>query len=179
MLPKISNLKAGGVEISFIKDSIDAAVELAEKSPQWKVEIPSIDKKRVITRTEKHLDLFKDVQILWIDDHPENNINESKMFHELKAQITHVVNTEEALNALRRKKYDLVISDMTRGSDNAAGLDLLNKFRRENKFTPIIFYVGVFDSEKGVPPQSFGITNRPDELLHLVLDALERKIAIR
>jgi hypothetical protein len=26
-----------------------------------------------------------------------------------------------------------------------------------------------------IPPLAFGITNRPDELLHLTLDALERK----
>ena len=44
----------------------------------------------------------------------------------------------------------------------------------ENKTTPVIFYVGVFEPERGVPGQAFGITNRPDELLHLTLDALER-----
>ncbi len=41
----------------------------------------------------------------------------------------------------------------------------------------MIFYIGVVDPNKGVPVQAFGITNRPDELLHLTLDALERKKA--
>jgi hypothetical protein len=28
---------------------------------------------------------------------------------------------------------------------------------------------------RGTPPGAFGITNRPDELIHLVLDVLERE----
>ena len=38
----------------------------------------------------------------------------------------------------------------------------------------MIFYVGSLDKEKGTPPGAFGITNRPDELTHCVLDVLER-----
>ena len=41
--------------------------------------------------------------------------------------------------------------------------------------TPVIFYVGEVDERRGPPPGSAGITNRPDELLHLVLDVLERR----
>ena len=74
-----------------------------------------------------------------------------------------------------RTREDLVISDMTRGVEATAGLKFLEQFRKEDKTTPVIFYVGVFDPEKGVPVQAFAITNRPDELLHLTLDALERK----
>ena len=40
--------------------------------------------------------------------------------------------------------------------------------------TAVVFYVGRVDRAAGVPAGSFGITNRPDELLHLVMDALER-----
>ena len=64
---------------------------------------------------------------------------------------------------------------MARGDEATAGLKFLEQFRKEDKTTPVIFYVGVFAPEKGVPVQAFGITNRPDELLHLILDALERK----
>jgi hypothetical protein len=35
--------------------------------------------------------------------------------------------------------------------------------------------VGNFNAQDGVPLGAFGITNRPDELLHLVLDIVERK----
>ena len=51
----------------------------------------------------------------------------------------------------------------------------MNKFREDDDPTPVIFYIGIFDPKLGIPGGAFGITNRPDELLHLVLDALERK----
>ena len=67
------------------------------------------------------------------------------------------------------------ISDMLRCNKITAGLKFLGQFRKENKAAPVIFYLAVFDAQKGVPAQSFGVTNGPDELLHLILDVLERK----
>ncbi|MCP4263556.1 MAG: response regulator [Planctomycetes bacterium] len=158
-----------------MRDSIDSAIELAEKCPQWKVEVPSRDKEKVLNRTKQHLNIFRDAQILWLDDYPENNINEMRMFRQLKTEVDIAKSTEEALDKLRKSSYDLVISDIARGENAEAGLDFLRKFRRENKATLVIFYIGMFFPEKGIPPYAFGITNRPDEMLHLTLDALERK----
>jgi CheY-like chemotaxis protein len=175
LLPKLSGFKAGGVELSFVKESIDAAIELAQKSPQWKVEVPLEDKKRALNRVKQHLDIFRDAQILWVDDHPENNLNERRMLRQLKAEVDIARSTEEALVMLSGGRYDVVISDMARDGNPTAGLELLKELRKDGKTTPVIFYIGVIDPEKGVPGQAFGITNRPDELLHLTLDALERK----
>ena len=175
LLPGLTGFKAMGIEFSFIKDSIDAAIKLAEKSPQWKVEISPTDKERVLNRVKKHLKILRDVQILWVDDHPENNLNERRMFRQLNAGIDIVRSTEEALEILKKGRYDLVISDMARGDEATSGLSFLKEFRKTDQTSPVIYCVGVFQPEKGVPGQSFGITNRPDELLHLALDALERR----
>ena len=175
LLPNLSSLKAGGVELSFVKESIDAALKLAEKSPQWEVKVSSEDKERVLTRAKKHLKVFRDARLLWVDDHPENNINELVMFGQLKVVTQTAKNTENALEMLKSGSYNLVISDMKRGDEAAAGLEFLKEFRKVDRTTPVIFYLGEFDPKKGVPAQAFGITNRPDELLHLTLDALERR----
>ncbi len=175
LLSNLNEFKALGVEMSFVKDTMDAALKLADKSPKWKVEVPQADRERVIARAKKHLHILKNAQILWIDDHPENNRNEMRMFQQLKAQVDTVTDTDAALAILKENKYDVILSDMARGDRSDAGVDFLQKFRRRDESTPVIFYVGVFDKKRGTPPQSFGITNRPDELLHLVLDALERK----
>lgn len=73
LFPRLSGFKAMGMEFSFLKDSMDKALakarehddtmekqvrgtkkrgtlELAEKSPQWKVEVPPEDKQTVIKR---------------------------------------------------------------------------------------------------------------------------------
>ena len=176
ILPNLTGLKTLGVEFSFVRESINAAIELAEKSPQWQVEVSAADKEQALRRARQHLALFRDAQILWVDDHPENNLNERRMFRQLKADVDTAKSTSEALEMLQRGNYDLVLSDMSRENDTTAGLEFLDRLRKE-KTTPVIFYVGVFDSAKGVPAKAFGITNRPDELLHLTLDALERKKA--
>jgi CheY-like chemotaxis protein len=176
LLPNLAGFKAGGVELSFVKESIDAAVELAEKSPQWTVIVSPADKERALRRAKQHLAILRDARILWVDDHPENNQNERQMFRQLKVEVDSATSTEEALRMVRNGNYDLVLSDMNREGDATAGLTFLAQLRKE-KTTPVIFYVGVIDPTKGVPPLTFGITNRPDELLHLTLDALERKKA--
>jgi CheY-like chemotaxis protein len=57
---------------------------------------------------------------------------------------------------LQRGDYDLVLSDITQGNDALAGLTFLARLR-QNKTTPVIFYVGVIDPAKGVPAHAFGI----------------------
>ena len=84
--------------------------------------------------------------------------------------------TEDALEKLRNGRYDVVFSDMVRGNDGTAGLTFLEKLRERDKTTPVILYIGVINPDKGVPAGAFGITNRPDELLYLTMDALERKM---
>ena len=175
LLMKLGSIEAVGVKLTMVGDWIDAAIQLAEKSPQWKVEISAEEKERALNRTKKHLGLFKGVQILWVDDDPENNLNERRMFRQLNVDIDTAKSTEEALDMLKNGKYDLIISDMVRDNKPDAGIEFLQRFHRENKTIPVIFYMGIFDPEKGIPPLAFGATNRPDELLHLTLDILERK----
>ncbi|MCD6160927.1 MAG: response regulator [candidate division Zixibacteria bacterium] len=184
LLPNLAGFKFMDVELSFIGDSIDDAMVLAEKSPnysQWRVEISASDKKRAINRAKKNLEVFRDAKILWVDDYPESCINERKMFHKLGAEIDTAKNTDEALEILKKSTnskesvYDIIISDMARGSEPTAGLDLLNRLREFNDTVPVIFYVFLLQADKGIPNRAFGITNRIDELLHLVLDVLERK----
>jgi CheY-like chemotaxis protein len=128
-------------------------------------------------RARERVGLFKGVQLLWVDDHPENNLNERRMFRQLGVDIDSAKSTEEALAMLAAAKYDVVLSDMARGDHAVAGLDLLREMQQRDIKVPVIFYMGSFDADKGVPPRAFGATNRPDELLHLTLDVLERRPA--
>lgn len=175
LLPRLGSLEAGNVKLSFVRDSIDAAIKLAEKSPQWNVDIPAEEKEKAVKRAKKNQDLFRGAKLLWVDDFPENNINERQMFQQLGVVIDLSKNTEDALEILNRANYDLVISDMARDNSPTAGLDLIAKLRAKGNKTPLIFYLGVIDRTKAVPAGAFGLTNRPDELLHLALDVLARR----
>jgi len=176
LLPKLGSIKAAGVEFSFVENSIEAAIEFGEKSERWHVKVPEKDKKAALNRAKHHLNTFRDTKVLWVDDHPENNRNERRMFRQLKVDIDIAMNSNEALEMLRCDIYDLVISDIARDDkEDLDGLQFLSELRKTDPDTPVIFYVGVMEAGKGVPEYAFGITNRPDELLHLTLDALERK----
>ncbi len=175
LLPKLSSFEAGGVKLAFIKNSLEAAFELAEKSPQWKVDVPQEKREKAISRARKNMAVFRKAKFLWVDDCPENNLNERQMFQRLGAVIDLSLNTEDALKILERADYDLLISDMARGSRQNAGIDFLNKLKEKGNRIPLVFYIGVIDETKGIPDGAFGLTNQPDELLHLSLDVLERR----
>jgi hypothetical protein len=41
--------------------------------------------------------------------------------------------------------------------------------------TPVVFYIGQADPHVYTPPGAFGIASDPEDLLHLILDVMERK----
>jgi CheY-like chemotaxis protein len=174
LLPNLANFKAGGVELSFVKDAMDDAIEVAEKSPQWHVEISSEAKERVLRRVRRNQARLDGGYMLWVDDEHDNNRNELRMFRRLGLEIRTVETTDIALTAMTNRHFDVLLSDIGRADDPQGGLKLLSVLQERGSGIPVIFYVGNFDPTLGVPSGAFGITNRPDELLHLVLDAFER-----
>ena len=121
-------------------------------------------------------------EILWIDDRPSNNRNESRMLRSFGALITFACTTEEALGAIRDaneelRPFDLVVSDISRDIptlNERAGIDMLTTFRSEGIVLPVIFYIGNLKPSAGVPAGAFGVTNRPDVLLTMAGEALTR-----
>ncbi len=118
---------------------------------------------------------LRGARILWVDDHPEWIEWERKMLERLEVEVTTVPSTGRALEQLREDPYDLILSDIARESRADEGAAAIPALLSVAPDTPVIFYVGTVDEGRGPPPGSAGITNRPDELLHLVLDVLERR----
>lgn len=114
-------------------------------------------------------------QILWVDDNPGNNIYERMVLKTMGINADVAVSTDEALLMLSMDDYDVVISDMERGGNHQAGLQLLHSMREHGLLAQVVFYIGGADEKQGTPPGAFGITCYPDDLLHYVLDILERQ----
>ena len=57
LLPKLASFSAGGVEINFgsVQESMDEALELAQKSPEWNVAVTLKQKQRALNRAKQHL----------------------------------------------------------------------------------------------------------------------------
>lgn len=78
--------------------------------------------------------------ILWVDDYPENNIRECKVLRGSGCVVDVALTTEQAQEKLKKKQYLLIITDMGRGGDTTAGLDLLRWRREQQIVAPVILY---------------------------------------
>jgi CheY-like chemotaxis protein len=136
-------------------------------------------------------------RILWIDDRPELAAAEERTLESLGVEVLRATDTVPALELLspgrprrtgttfdalvpdkaRRTgpQFDAILSDIARPDSRTAGIDALPLIRQLAPETPVIFYVDESEARASTPAGAFGITNDPEELLHLILDVLERK----
>jgi PleD family two-component response regulator len=167
LLPRLSGLKLLGVEITLLKDSLDAAASRQE------VRLSEADKWSALQRAQHIFPVLRGARLLWVDDQPMGNEDLVAVLLRLGIVVDQARHTEEAIKLLHRHPYDLVISDMQREGVEDAGLQMISRMLDEHVYRWTILYV--LRLQPGVPANSFGITNRPDHLLHLVMDALERE----
>ena len=119
----------------------------------------------------------EETEVLWVDDNPKNNVNERRALESLGMEVTLALSTEEGMERLRGRPYDLVISDMKREGDDTAGYTLLRAMGTAGIKVPVILYSGYqTDKVKEQARQlgAVGCANRADELLELVLGVVKR-----
>jgi CheY-like chemotaxis protein len=114
---------------------------------------------------------------LWVDDCPDNNIFERQSLEALGVSFELATSTEEALDKVAKRPFDVIISDMGRPPDPRAGYTLLDKLRASGDRTPFIIYAGSNAAEHKAEARrrgALGSTNRASELFEHVLAALQR-----
>lgn len=79
-------------------------------------------------------------RVLWVDDHPQNNIYEKRFFEERRIVVHNAISSTDALKLLAINHYDVVISDMGRGEDRLAGVRLVEEMRTRGNDTPLVIY---------------------------------------
>lgn len=188
----ITSFEAGGAKLTFAatgelgkavrQGDSGAAVRLrktyvdGDQGPNERVRITSDDQTRVLKRAKAAASVMEGRHILWADDRPANNLHEIKVMKACGLEVTEVRTNAEALTALAAgdQEYHVVISDIGRPEGEPAG-DALAKDLVDNGIdVPVVYYITVLDPARQLPVGAFGLTNRPDELLHYVIDALER-----
>lgn len=170
LIPRVSGVKVLGLEISF------AAKELGEASKKPHLSNAGVkpsggDQKAALDRAREAWPLLQGAEVLWVDDDTSGNRSERRMLQALGVMIDTVTTNRAALDMLELHRYDMVVSDIKR-SDGESGLALAQEIALSRHPTPLIFYVTSL--EPGTPAHAFGITNRPDDLLHYVIDVLAR-----
>jgi CheY-like chemotaxis protein len=151
----------------IVKEKLDRASEAVPAGREG-------ERTQVARRAERIASFIQDARILLVNDVPGEMSYVVSLLKSLKLSVTITTSTERALAELDGPMFDIIISDMRRNGDDGAGLALLQSIRDSRIMTPVIFTVGRYQPERGVPGGAFGITNRVDELLNLVFDVLER-----
>ena len=184
------NLKAGPLETTAKRQQVIEAATLlgvATKAHQQddaedNEEIPGAEKVKEIAKAVNQLITpyasrqLEGSMVLWVDDKPMNNTYERKALEAIGIQFTISKSTEDALEKLKQKIYDVIISDMGRPPDQKAGYVLLEKIRGMGIKTPFIIYAGSKRPEHIAEARrrgAFGTTNDPQELFELVIIALK------
>ena len=131
------------------------------------------------------IDRVDAVRVLWVDDHPDNNLNERAMLAKLQIEVVTVRSTDEALARLRAdaqagEPFDLVLSDWSRPPEGAgAALQLLQAMQQGGQHLPVIVYHGQMEAaarqRRAATLQAAGALGEavlPAELLALVQRAV-------
>ena len=170
ILPRLTGVTLFGVRVDLQPGQVQAVLSKSTgKAP------PAPDAgNAILARAKGMADVLAQSSVLWVDDNPLNNLSERRLLHQFGVFVQDVQTTAQALEAIGQG-FDLVISDMARAGSSRAGLDLIEALRRAGARQPVVIYAGSFDASRGVPQGATGMTNRPDELMHLVMDTLSRK----
>ena len=167
ILPRVSGVRVFGFELTLLKDSLDHAVFASSAN------VSEGDKWSALQRAEHVRPVLQGAHVLWVDDRHRGNQELVRILRAFGSQVDLARSSDEAMTLLKRHQYEVIVSDVSRAGDPDAGLKMLARMYHEGVHRWTIFYVR--DLKPGVPPGAFGITNRPDHLLHLVMDALERE----
>lgn len=167
LLPRLQSVKILGFEASFVKAVL---AKEAEKNRAGSEE----QRTALARRAERLAGVLAGARVLLVNDEPDDMSAVIDILSSMKITVVVVTNTEAALKLLESKKYDVVVSDMSRGDDDKAGVELLNQSIKRGINRPTIFTVGYFEPRRGTPPFAFAITDKVDDLLNYVFDALER-----
>jgi CheY-like chemotaxis protein len=165
----------GGVKkLSGSELFIALANPLQSKTAQCGMPFLSTQLPTVYRRAELVAAVLQGQRVLFVDDHPSNNFYERVALAEMGLSVDVAVSTREGLRAAHHLRPNVIVTDMERSGQANAGLQFLQAARAQGIKVPVVFYVGKVLEALGVPTGAFAITDRPDELLHLVLDVLER-----
>jgi CheY-like chemotaxis protein len=168
MVPRLRAVRAFGVEIELASELLDRAQVQRQAVPD------PMARRTALGRLEHAAELLRGGKILWVDDHPGGNAPLVELFRSCGIEVELALSTEEADLLFRRRSYDILISDVARGGNPRAGFDMLRLLEQFGMRVPVLIYTGHFDPEQGLDRRVFAATTDPIDLVHYVIDLMER-----
>jgi len=102
--------------------------------------IPAASPTTEVERVQNHTDHRQLTRILWVDDHPGNNVYETIALENLGRFVTAATSTEAGLLFLRELECGLAITDVARENNLSAGEEFIRRARAAGHKLPIVVY---------------------------------------
>ncbi|MFD4628177.1 response regulator [Streptomyces sp. NPDC058475] len=168
LVPRLTALRALGVEVELAADLLDRAQDESQST------VTATARRTALGRLEHAADVLQGGKILWVDDRPQGNVPLVELFRAAGMHVDVTLSTEEATPLFRRRPYDIIVSDIDRDGDQQAGIKMLRVLEQYRIDVPVLIYTGRFDPERGVDRRIFAAPTTPVELVHYVIDLMER-----
>ena len=172
-LGRLNSVKTPVLELGFAVQLLDEAAAKSEAGTP----ASASERRAAVSRLQHAAEILREGHILWVDDNPESNMPLIRLFRQLGMIVDTPRSTDEALSNLQRRSYDLVLSDMRRDTEQpaeTAGITLIEALERRGIHLPVVIVSAGFDPRLGVHPGIFAHTNAVDDLVHYVIDLMER-----
>jgi CheY-like chemotaxis protein len=192
-LPSLTKLglTASGISMEFAEKKLEEAA--AKSTDDVRRSMGRATKRTVASRVERNADLIARASVLWVDDHPENNTSIVDLLQHYGATVETPRTNLDALALMATSRFDAIVSDVARddeGPDSQLkGVELAQQIFERYRRKTILFTArfdpttlpGATEAERLVLARTLhqvlvGRTNRFDEVLHLIIDELERNL---
>ncbi len=179
------SVKAGGVEAALsTQKNVESALTAAagNRNDSATANVPAVitGAQATARRAVQVLDVQGAPQTrrgLWVDDRPDDNKFERAALEALGIHFDLARTTPEAESLLDGPPYSIIVSDMRRGDEATAGLELLDVLRQRKYPAPCVVYAGTATADEIAETKrrgGFGETDDPNRLIELVVQALDR-----
>lgn len=131
-----------------------------------------------IVRTAQRANLVSlaTATVLWVDDKPDNNRNEREALAQLGLQFVIAATASDAMQQLKSKRFNAVITGVNLGDDAQGGYTLLSEVKKVAPLLPVIIYTAGVSWEKEADAKrrgAFDATDSPVRLFDLVVGAIK------
>jgi CheY-like chemotaxis protein len=179
---RVSSVSIFGAKIELNAAEVEHAVAVrssvgpgptSQQAPATGAGAPSSS--QLVDRARRLAPQLQGRTVLWVDDQPTGNRLERRLLRQMGVFVEAVTTNAQAMTVLddRDESIDLVISDIQRAT-GPSGLGLVASTSARPNYPSVILYITRREPDRPVPVGVFGIADRPDDLLNLVMDAIDR-----
>jgi len=171
LLSRIDTLSIG-TSLTKISISLKELTEASGKSDH--APLTESELKPLESRARILISQIRGRNILWMDSNfPEANQRERNALSGLGFSIETVKSTADAMSAMNRQGYDLIITNMQQGDEEYAGRHLMDEMCHSRIHIPGVIYSRRFNPEDGVPLNAVGAARNRAQLFQLIFDTAE------